>query len=154
MKPGLKIGMTTELEVTVTPNMTAVFDGAEVHHLFSTSSLVQHLEWASRKLLEPYFDDNEEGMGYHIEVSHLMPTIPGMPVKLHATVCDIKDSKVVCEVEAFNPRGKIARGTVTQAVVAKSWLDNKIKEMALLHQLACEAEAALRKTASNSRANN
>lgn len=142
MKPGLKIGATAELEATVTDEMTAVFDHNEVHPLLSTSCLVHHLEWVSRKLIEPYFEENEEGMGYHVDVAHLMPTIPGMPIRLAATISDIKDRKVVCEVEAFNSRGKIARGTVTQAIVEKSWLNNKIKEMTLVHQLARQAEAS------------
>lgn len=144
MKPGLKIGQTAELEITVTKEMVASFGGETVHHLYSTSTLVHHMEWAARKMIEPFFEEHEEGMGYHAEVSHLMPTIPGMKVKLKATVTALRDRKVVCDVEVFNPRGKIARGTVTQAIVEKSWLDNKIKEMALVHQLALEAEAGAR----------
>jgi predicted thioesterase len=141
MKPELTVGKTEELEILVTPDMVAKFGDTTVHKLYATSALVHHMEWAARKILEPYLEEHEEGMGYHAEVSHLMPTIPGMKVKLKATVSDIRDRKVVCDIEAFNPRGKIARGTVTQAIVEKSWLDNKIKEMTLVHQLAIEAKS-------------
>lgn len=144
MKPGLKVGLSAEMEITVSSDMLAAFDGQTVHKLYSTSNLVHHMEWVARRILEPYFEEHEEGMGYYAAVSHLMPTICGMKVKLKATVRKIKDKKITCEVEAFNPRGKIARGTIVQAIVEKSWLENKIKEMTLVHQLAREAEAGAR----------
>ncbi|HEY9869215.1 MAG TPA: thioesterase family protein [Candidatus Obscuribacterales bacterium] len=139
MKPGLTTGQTAEVEITVTADMLAAFNGEPVHDLYSTSALVHHMEWASRRLLLPYLEDHEEGMGSHVEVSHLALTLPGMKVRVKARVIEVRENKVVCEVEAFNPRGKIARGTVTQAVVEKSWLARKIKELSLIHQLAQQA---------------
>ncbi len=136
MKPGLKIGETAEVEITVTPDVVATFEGETVHRLYATSSLVHQMEWAARRTILPYLEQHEEGMGYYVEVSHLAMTVPGMKVRVKATVTDIRDNKVLCDVEAFNPRGKIARGTVTQAIVEKSWLDKKIKELTLIHQLA------------------
>ena len=136
MKPGLKIGETAEVEITVTTDLVARFEGETVHELYSTSSLVHHLEWAARRTILPYLEDDEEGMGCHVDVSHLAMTIPGMKVRVKATVTDVRDNKVFCDVEAFNQRGKIARATVTQAVVNKSWLDKKIRELTLIHQLA------------------
>lgn len=145
MKSGLEIDHTAEVEIDVTRDMHAAFEGQTVHELYSTSALVHHMEWVSRKIILPYLEDHEEGMGYHVEVSHLGPTLPGMKVKLRATVSDIRENKVICEVEAFNPRSKIARGTITQVIVEKSWLDHKIKELALVHQLSQEADTAVKK---------
>ncbi len=139
MKPGLTIGQTATLEVTVTTEMLANFGGENVHHLYATSALVLHMEWVCRKMIEPYIEEHEEGIGYRVKVSHLMPTIPHMTVKLKATIADIKDRKVTCDVEAFNLRGKIARGCVVQAIVEKSWLNHKIKELTLVHHLSKEA---------------
>lgn len=142
MKPGLKEGQTAEVEVTVTKDMLAAFDGDLVHELFSTSALIHHMEHAARKTILPYLEDHEEGMGCHINASHRMLTLPGMKVRLVATVIDIRDSKVECEVEAFNSRGKIARGTVVQAIVDKSWLSNKMREMQVVESIREQAEQA------------
>lgn len=136
MKPGLKIGQAAEVEITVEPDAVAAFEGETVHKLYSTSSLVHEMEWAARRTILPYLEEHEEGMGFHVEVSHLAMTLPAMKVRVKATVTHLRDNKVVCDVEAFNSRGKIARGTVTQAIVEKSWLDKKIKELTLIHQLA------------------
>ena len=140
MKSGLALGQTAEIEIMVTPNMVAQFEGQTVHDLYSTSWLVHHMEWVSRKTILPYLESHEEGMGSHVEVAHLMLTPVGMRVKLRATVAEIRDNKVVCEVEAWNVRGKVGRGTITQAIVEKSWLMNKVKEMSLIEHIAKEAE--------------
>lgn len=143
MKPGLQIGQTAEIEITVEPEMRAQFEGQTVHHLFSTSSLVHQMEWVCRKIILPYLEPHEEGMGAQVDVSHLMLTPVGMKVKLKATVAEIRENKIVCEVEAYNVRGKIARGTITQAIVEKAWLANKMKELTVIEHIAKDAEHPL-----------
>lgn len=142
MKPGLAIGQTAEVEITVTQEMLARFGGQLVHELYCTSALVNHMEWAARTLLVPYLEAHEEAMGYHVDVSHLAMTLPGTKVRIVASLREIRDRKIVCDVEAFNGRGKIARGEVTQALVEKSWLDKKIKELTIINQLSGQVEAA------------
>jgi fluoroacetyl-CoA thioesterase len=144
MKPELRTGLTAEIEVTVTEDMLAEFDGEEMQHLYATSALVHHAELAARKLLIPYLEPQEQAMTSNIEVSHLMLTVPGMSVKVKAHLREIREKKIVCDIEATHVRGKVARGTLTQAIVEKAWLDNKVKEMSLINQLALQAEAAQR----------
>jgi predicted thioesterase len=67
-----------------------------------------------------------------------MLTPIGMKVKLRATVSSIRDNKIECEVEASNWRGKVARGTVTQSVIQKSWLEQKIREMEVVDGIVRE----------------
>lgn len=140
MKPDLTIGTSQSIEIEVTPDMVACFEGKTVHELYSTSFLVQHMELAARKVITPHLEDNEEGMGCHVEVSHLALTLPGMKVKIEATVSEIRDNKVVVDVEASNLRGKIARGTVTQAIVDKTWLHNRMKELGVIRNIAADEQ--------------
>jgi fluoroacetyl-CoA thioesterase len=138
MKPGLHIGQTAEIEVMVTPDMAAAFEGQRIHPLYSTSSLVHHMELVARKTLLPFLEKHEEGMGTHVEVHHSVLTPIGMKVKLRATVSAIRDTKIECEVEASNWRGKVAKGIVIQSVIQKSWLDQKIKEMEVVDGIVRE----------------
>lgn len=142
MKSGLAIGQAAEFEILVTKDMRAEFVGVTVHELYSTSDLVNHIEWAARKVLIPYLESYEESMVSHVEVSHLTLTVPGMTVRVKATVSEIRDKKIVCDVEAFNTRGKIARGTVTQSIIEKSWLDKKMKELSIINQLSLQFNEA------------
>lgn len=129
MKPGLKIGQTASAEFVVTPEMFAQFGGQVVHELLSTSSLVHEMEWAARQTILPYLEAHEEGIGARVDVQHLMLTPAGVTVNISACVSGIRDNKVECEVEASHFRGKIARGTVVQVIVEKSWLQRKKHEM-------------------------
>ncbi len=142
MKPGFCPGLTAQIEVEVSKDMLAEFDGEVMQDLYATSALVHHSELAARQLLLPYLQPHEQAMTSNIEVSHLILTVPGMKIQVKAKVSEIRDNKIVCEIEAATGRGKVARGTLTQAIVEKSWLDKKIKEMSLINHLAIEAEVA------------
>lgn len=139
MKPGLKVGQTAEVEIIVSPDMRAAFEEQTAHDLYATYQLVQHMEWVARKTVLPYIESNEESMGSHLELSHLKPALTGMKVKLKATVKEILNNKVFCEIEASTSLGKIARGSVTQTIVEKEWLLKKKKEMSLIDHLVQDA---------------
>jgi fluoroacetyl-CoA thioesterase len=138
MKPGLQVGQTAEIEIVVTPDMVAAFEGQTVHNLYSTASLVMHMELAARKTILPYLEPQEEGMGYRVEVDHMVFTPVGMKVKLRAVISAIRDNKIECEVEATNWKGKVAKGTVVQSIIQKSWLEKKVREMEVVEGIVRE----------------
>jgi fluoroacetyl-CoA thioesterase len=142
MKPGLAIGQTTTIETNVSWDMIVRYEGKTVHELYSTSALVHHMELSARKLIWPYLEETEECMGCHVDVSHLAMTLPDMKVTIVSTIADIRDNKVVVDVEASNIRGKIARGTVTHAVIDKAWLTNRMKEISVIQNIAATELAA------------
>jgi predicted thioesterase len=146
MKPGLAIGQTQTMEIEVSWDMTVRYEGELVHELYSTSTLVHHMELSARKMIWPYLDESEECMGCHVNVSHLAMTLPGMKVTIETRVADIRDNKVEVEIVASNIRGRIARGTVTHAVIEKAWLQNRMKELSVIQNIA-----ATELTSSNSR---
>lgn len=141
MKPGLAIGQTATIEIEVTPHMVACFEGKLVHNLYSSSELTHHMELAARRLIVSFLEADEECIGCNFEFSHLAMTLPGMSVSIEATVAEIRDNKVVANIEASNIRGKIARGTVTQAIVNKAWLQNRMKEISVIHNIAADKNA-------------
>ena len=141
MKHGLQPGQTAEIEFTVTPQMFARFDGVTVHELLSTSELAHQMEWAARKTILNYLEPHEEGMGAHVDLHHLMMTRAGTKVKVKATIADIRDNKVECDVEATSHRGKVAKGTILQVIVDKTWLTKKIQEMEVVEGIIREEQA-------------
>lgn len=66
-----------------------------------------------------------------------------MKVLFKATVTDVRDRKVECEVEAFNARGKLARGTVVQAIVEREWLEKKMREMSVIANITSEPQTSM-----------
>jgi fluoroacetyl-CoA thioesterase len=119
MKPGMKVGDTAVVEAVVTPDMFAQFEGNVVHPAYSTVSMVYHMEWASRKIILPYLEEHEEGMGAAVSVKHIAPTTEGSTVTVTATVTEIRDNVVVTKVEAKNEMQVIGIGEVKQVILPK-----------------------------------
>ncbi|MFO7274041.1 MAG: thioesterase family protein [Bacillota bacterium] len=129
MKPGFVPGLRAEVEVVVDESMQASFAGRVIHPLYSTWSLVHHIEYAARRVLEPYLEPHEEGVGYAVEVRHLAPTPVGARVRAVAVLEAIEGNRVICRVEAFNDREKIAEGKQIQVIVEKSAFRRRIEEL-------------------------
>jgi fluoroacetyl-CoA thioesterase len=127
MKPGMEVGQTATVEAVVTPEMFAQFEGSVVHPAYSTVSMVYHMEWASRKIILPYLEDHEEGIGAAVSVKHIAPTTEGETVTVTATLTEVKDNVVITNVEARNHQRLIGIGEVKQVILPKQ----TIKEMLL-----------------------
>jgi predicted thioesterase len=122
-------GAEAEVRVVVDETMLAAFEGQVVHAVYGTAAMVSHLELAGRKIILPYLEEGEEGVGYAIEVTHLAPTLPGMAVTARACYRETRGRQVICDVEAFNQWGKIGEGTFTQVIVDRRQLDQRLAEL-------------------------
>jgi predicted thioesterase len=128
MKSGMEIGRTSNITFTVTPEMFAQFDGEIVHEAYSTVSMVYHMEWASRKIILPFLEEDEEGIGGAVEVKHIAPTGPGTIVNIKATLTKVKENVIITETEATNEKGLIGKGRVKQVVLKKTDIHRKLME--------------------------
>ena len=95
MKEGLQIGARAEVTAKVSEEMFAQFEGQIVHRAYSTVAMVYHMEWASRKIILPYLESHEEGVGGAVTVKHIAPTGEGTNVHVTAVVTDITDHCIV-----------------------------------------------------------
>jgi fluoroacetyl-CoA thioesterase len=125
MKPGMKVGETAVVQAVVTPDMFAQFEGKVVHPAYSTVSMVYHMEWASRKIILPYLEEDEEGIGAAVSVKHIAPTTEGSTVTVTATLTEFRDNIVMTKVEAKNEAQLIGVGEVKQVILSKE----KIKQL-------------------------
>ncbi|MDZ5472781.1 thioesterase [Bacillus sp. 31A1R] len=122
MKPGLEVGYTECIQIKVTPDMFAQFEGTIVHPVYSTVSMVYHMEWASRKIILPFLEDDEEGMGGAVTVKHLAPSLEGSMVTVKAILKKMDRNYIITEVMAENEHGVIGTGEVKQVIVPKAKL--------------------------------
>lgn len=126
MRPGPPRGETATLEVTVTPDMTARVAGEEIHPAYGTHALVQHIEQVCRQLLVPHLEPGEEGVGYHLDVTHRAPVPVGATILLTATVAQVGAQKLVCEVLVRYEGRMVARGSFEQRVVTRDHFTEQI----------------------------
>lgn len=105
------------MAVRVTARMTAKVGGRQIHPVYGTASLVEHVEQMCRLLLEPHLEPGEDGVGYRIDVTHREPVPVGAHLELTATVADVSPQRLVCEVVVRHNGRQVVRGTFEQRVV-------------------------------------
>lgn len=129
MKAGVQIGESKTMTIEVTKEMIAQFAGEVVHPVYSTASMVYHMEWVSRQLLIPYLEASEEGMGAAVSVKHLAPSGLGTKVKLTAIISAVSDRRMTTVVTAENTVGLIGKGEVTQVILPKKVIQEKLLQV-------------------------
>ncbi|MEB3103604.1 thioesterase family protein [Ferviditalea candida] len=130
MLDGLKIGEQRSVSAVVTPEMYAQFEGQVVHEVFGTVWMVYHMEYAARQIILPYLKEDEEGMGIAVNVSHLAPAVAGSRITATAECTAIQGNRVVTDVEVRNEKGIIGKGQVTQIILPKQSIAERIERAA------------------------
>lgn len=128
MKEGLKVGDSTILQVEVTEEMFAQFGGELIHPTYSTASMVYHMEWASRDLVLPYLEEDEESAGAAVTVKHIAPSALGTKIEVKATAADISERSVITNVKVTNENGIIGEGEVKQAILQKNTMQKRLEK--------------------------
>lgn len=129
MKPGMEVGQQATINVKVTPDMFAQFEGNIVHPAYSTVSMVYHMEWAARQIILPYLEEHEEGIGGGVSAKHLNPTPVDSEISVIATLREVKGKAVICDLEVRNEKEKVGEGEVTQYILPKQMIQEKIESM-------------------------
>ena len=132
MEPTLKIGDTAQVTITVTEDMCPAFDDIVVHRVYSTWSMAHHMELAARKVLKDHLEENEESIGSHLSVDHLVPVPLAHQVRVTARVVDIDRTTVVCETIAYHVRSDgsekvVGTGKQVQRILPKRTLEKLIE---------------------------
>jgi fluoroacetyl-CoA thioesterase len=76
------------------------------------------MEITCGRLMAPYFEDNEQTVGFHVDVKHLAATRIGQRVTVTVRLEEVKERWFRFSVEATNDEGvKIGEGTHRRALI-------------------------------------
>jgi len=115
MKAGLVPGLTHKQTYLTTPEMRAKQLTSDV---FSTPAMIGLMEGICVELLAPYLEENEQTVGFHVDVKHLAPTRIGQRVTVTAELLEAKDNKLRFAVSASNDQGvKVGEGIHRRALI-------------------------------------
>lgn len=128
MKHGFKVGITVDLPATVKPSMKPHLEGLVDIPLYSTWSMVYHMETASRMLLAPYLEPDEEAVGAGVLIKHLRPARVGAPLHVVCTLVRVRGSRVYTRLAVHSKNRKIGEGSVLQVVMSRSRYAKLLRE--------------------------
>ncbi|MFN0137029.1 MAG: thioesterase family protein [Phycisphaerae bacterium] len=118
----IAIGLSHERSVIVTGEMCPHFDGAMLHPVIATWTVVHQFEIVGRKLLEPHLEPHEEGIGIHVSVDHDSPAWVGATVVFRAVAESCDGRRLTTRMTARVGEREIASGRFVQAIVRKEKL--------------------------------
>ncbi len=128
-------GYATHHEVVVTEKMTVDFEQPEpelgkLHPVYATYWLAKHMELVSRKIILPFLEEGEAGIGFEVSVRHLASALPGMKVRLTARHLRTERNRVYALCEAYNELGdKIGEGSTTQVILPREKLEQGFRTL-------------------------
>lgn len=126
-------GFETHHSLVVTQAMTVDFEvvgddrlGA-LHPVYATYWMAKHMELVSRKIILPYLEEHEEGIGYRVEVDHLASALPGMRVDVTGVFERQVGNRVHVGCSAVSELGDvIGRGATVQVILSKTRLEDNL----------------------------
>jgi fluoroacetyl-CoA thioesterase len=121
----VRIGMTAEKTVTVTPGMTVGHFVAGMPQVYATPMMILHMEMASGSAIARHLPAGFVSVGMDVKIRHLAATPVGHTVRATARVLEIDRKSVVFEVEAWDDDRKIGDGTHRRGVVNVVEFENR-----------------------------
>jgi predicted thioesterase len=101
------VGETVEIDITVTPEMTARLFDREIHPVYGTQWMIRHVEESGRLLVERHLEPDEDATGYSIELAHERPARVGERITVRARVTAVDDRECVTEHQVVASDGRL-----------------------------------------------
>jgi fluoroacetyl-CoA thioesterase len=122
-------GYSARVSFVVSLEMTVDFDElGPGPDLYATYWMAKHMEEAGRKIILPFLDDGEDGVGRAVSVTHLAPAAPGTLVHVDARFERTESNRVFASQTATTASGKLlGEGTTEQVVLPKSRLEEMLR---------------------------
>jgi predicted thioesterase len=128
MKP-IPIAYQATFETIVTDEMTVDFEHpddpqlSKLHPVYATYWMAKHMELAGRKIILPFLEEGEEGIGSKVSVDHLASALPGMKVRILAEHTHTEGNRIYARCAAWNELGDlIGEGQTEQVILPKAKL--------------------------------
>ena len=121
-------GYEARLEVVVTEAMTVDFEElGRVHPVYATYSLCKHMEEAGRKIILPFLDVGENGIGSAVSARHLAPAVVGQRLVVVAEHVATEGNRVHARCRATNEAGAlIGEGETEQTILPRESIAARI----------------------------
>jgi fluoroacetyl-CoA thioesterase len=123
----LAVGLSHEITVPITPELTAKHLALGDSAVFSTPSMVWLVEHAAQLLAQMHLPPGQTTVGLEVFVRHLAPTPLGMNVTARVTIAAIEGRRVTFTAEVFDRKEKVGEGRHVRVIVEHARFMEKAK---------------------------
>jgi fluoroacetyl-CoA thioesterase len=124
---GLRTGLTGEVSITVTDDLTAAALGSGNVNVYSTPAMIALLEAAAIEALKSQLADGQTSVGTSLNVKHLAATPVGMEVRATAVLKEVDGRRLVFEVAASDEVELIGTGTHERFIVDRQRFEERVR---------------------------
>lgn len=118
-----KIGDKKFYSKTVKTTDLAEFETGIVHQVYGTFALGRDAEWVCRLFVLEMKEEDEEGIGVHLDIKHSSPALINSEVNFMAEIIELDRNFINCQWECRVNDRLIASGTQGQKIIKKDKLE-------------------------------
>ncbi|MBL7811034.1 MAG: hypothetical protein JNL57_02325 [Bacteroidetes bacterium] len=129
MKNVFSIGDHKIIRHTVVEADLAAFETGVVHPFYATFALGRDAEWACRQFVLEMLEDDEEGIGTFLNITHRSPAMLGDTVDITAEIIRLDGNAIDCSFAVKVGDRMVADGTQGQKILKKEKVQRLISNL-------------------------
>ena len=129
MKLSCSVGEIRIVKKTVTDADLATFETGNVHPFYGTFALGRDVEWACRQFVLEMKEEDEEGIGTFLNITHKSPALLGDEVEIRAMLTEFEGNSVNCSFAVMVSYRLVAEGSQGQKILKKEKVQRLIDQI-------------------------
>ena len=113
----MEAGIRNQREAVVTEAVTAERVGSGMLPVYATPCMIALMEGTCAECAAPYMAEGEGTVGVAVDIAHIAATPVGMAVRCECLLKAVKGRKLIFEVNAFDEKKQIGKGTHTRVII-------------------------------------
>lgn len=114
---GLPAGLSSQLELEVTPADTAAALGSGDVEVLATPRVVALCEQAAAQALAPHLTAGQTSVGFRVEITHLVPVLVGGRITAAVALERVEGKRLTFNATVTDKCGLVAAGRVVRVLV-------------------------------------
>ena len=129
MRNPFQIGETKVHRYKVLSTDLAGFGDAVIHPVCSTFALGREMEWSSRMFVLEMIEEDEEGIGTSLQITHHSPALEDEDLTIVATLERIVDNEILCKIKVKVADRLIASGKTGQKILKRTKIASLLDQL-------------------------
>jgi fluoroacetyl-CoA thioesterase len=126
-KETLQLGLSAEVEITVSEQETAAHLGSGLVSVYATPALVALMENAAVRAIERHLPASHTTVGGQIDLRHLAATPVGMRVRAQAELVSVQGRKLTFHIHAWDEVEQIGEAMHIRFIVDEEAFMRKVR---------------------------